>query len=310
VARETKQDRIVRNMFDQTSEHLHELKELATNPATKESDVERWCHSLLKSCLGFSVTNGYSIRSQESRGKLRPDLVIYKDEKPICVAEVKKLGFDLSKSDFRSGKVQLSEYLHSIEGVEWGFLCNGYEWKLFDFSDKTNGFQILAIDLRNDVEELDLTKRGVEDSCWELVDIHESTFSTGAWHEFSKEANAFSPESLARAILSADVVRHIARAIRGEHEFKANADVLVDKIRDLLEMGLDDSITGWDEMRQAELQKYIKSQKKAGRKRKRANAKSAEVSVDAIVPPIDKEALEIASAPEGEQIVGALKKAI
>lgn len=279
MARETKQDRIVRNIFDQVSEHLHELKSLAQNPSTKELDVERWCQSVMKNCLGYTSTNGYSIMAQEAKGRMRPDLVVSKNDKPVFVIEIKKLGFDLNKSDFRSGKVQLNEYLHQIGDVSWGILCNGYEWRLFDFSDaQLGGVEVISFDLRNNEEELDLGRRAVEDICYNLVDIHEGTFDSDAWDEYSKEATAFSPESLAKAILSVDVVKYIAKAIRGEHDYKANIEVLIDKISGLLERGLDDSITGWNESKQLELHKFIKSQKRAGRKRQRKASKSDEIA--------------------------------
>lgn len=125
MAKETKQDRLVRTMIDQTIEHVHELKSLDASPSSKELDVERWCQSVLKSCLGYSPSAGYSIRAQESKGKHRPDLIVLKNDKPVFVIEVKKLGFDLNKSDFRSGKLQLKEYLSNIGDVRWGILCNG-----------------------------------------------------------------------------------------------------------------------------------------------------------------------------------------
>lgn len=111
MAKETKQERVVRGMFDQMSEHLHELKGLIANPNAKELDIERWSQSVLKNCLGFTATNGYSILAQEVRGKMKPDLIVSKNDKPLFVVEVKNHTADLNKSDLRSGKVQLSEYL-------------------------------------------------------------------------------------------------------------------------------------------------------------------------------------------------------
>lgn len=93
MAKETKQDRIVRGIFDQVTEHLHELKSLEANPGTKELDVERWAQSFLRSCLGYTSSAGYSIRAQETKGKMRPDLVVLHNEKPIFVVEVKKAWF-------------------------------------------------------------------------------------------------------------------------------------------------------------------------------------------------------------------------
>ncbi len=270
MSRETKQERVVRAMFDQVSEHLHELKNLAANPSIKELDIERWAQSVVKNCLGFTSTNGYSILAQEVRGKMKPDLIVSRDGKPEFVVEIKKLGFDLNKSDLRSGKVQLGEYLHSLGNVKWGILCNGYEWRLYDFSNTSlGGVEIISFDLRSDTDEIDLTKRGVEDACWNFIDLHDSTYTSSSWIGYAKEATAFSPESLARAILAADTVKYIAKVIRGEHEYKANSEVLIEKIYQLLDRGLDDVVPDWNETKQLELTKYIKSQKRAGRKTNR-----------------------------------------
>ena len=267
MARETKQDRLVRGIFDQVGEALHQLKELISNPGTKEMDVERWAEGVLRSCLGYTATNGYSIKAQESKGKMRPDLVVYSGDKPVLVVEVKKLGFDLAKSDFRSGKLQLNEYLHAIGNVRWGILCNGYEWKLFDYNGGINGgVEIYSFDLRDDADQIDLSKRAIDDSCWEFVEFHESSLRGKLWEEYALEATAFSPESLSRAILSLKTIRYIAKEIRGEHDYKANIEVLLERVSSLLAKGLDDSISGWNEQREAELKKYVTSQKRAGRR--------------------------------------------
>lgn len=270
MARETKQDRIVRNMFDQVMEHLHELKAIEANVNAKEMDVERWAQSFLKNCVGYASSSGYSIRAQETKGKMRPDLIVLKNEKPIFIVEVKKLNFDLGKADFRSGKAQLSEYLNTLGGVKWGMLTNGIEWKLFDFSQpQYGGIEISAFDLKSDTDIIEVTKKAVEEQCYELLDFHESSFTSKSWDDLAKEALAFAPESLAKAILSSDVVKYIAKSIRGEHEFKANQEILTDKVYWLLEQGLNDAINGWNDTKVSEFQKYIKSQKRASRKTRR-----------------------------------------
>jgi hypothetical protein len=285
MAKESKQERIVRGMIDQVTEHAHDLNNIASNAAAKELDIEYWCQSVLKS-LGFTATNGYSIRTQETRGKLRPDLTILKGDKPVCVVEVKKLGHDLNKSDLRSGKGQLSEYLHSIGSVNWGILCNGYQWRLYDFSSiAAGGVDVTSFDMRSENDSLDLTKRGIEDICWDLADFHESAFSSGQWSELAKEATAFSPDSLARAILSADSVKYIAKAIRGEYDYRANTEVLFDKLRNLIEHGLDDLVHDWNETKQVELNKYVQTQKRTGRKKRAAQPKDAKESKEQIIPP-------------------------
>jgi hypothetical protein len=298
MAKETKEERTVRGMIDQVTEHLHDLKNIAANPDTKELHVENWCQSLLKACLGFTATSGYSIRAQETRGKLRPDVVIYKDDKPMCVVEVKKLGFDLDKSNLRSGKGQLSEYLHAIGTVNWGILSNGYEWRLYDFSSGTVQ-DVLSFDLRGENGELDLAKKSIEDTCWDLADLHETTYTNQQWSEYAKEATAFSPDSLARAILSADSVKYIAKAIRGEFDYRANTEILFDKLRNLVEHGLDDLVRDWNELKQAELNKYVSTQKRSGRKKRRSN-----ISKDAakeVVPAATQEQVTAVAASPGEK---------
>ena len=288
MARETKQDRVVRTILDQVTEHLHELKGFESNPNVKETDVERWGQSFLKSCLGYASSSGYSIRAQETKGKMRPDLIVMKNDKPVFVVEVKKLGFDLNKSDFRSGKVQLSEYLNLLGDVRWGFLTNGHEWKLYDFSQpQYGGIEVCSFDLRSDNDLIDVTKKAVEEQCYELYDFHESSLSADSWSDLSKEAMAFSPESLARAILSHDVIKYVAKSIRGEHEYRANIEALTDKIYWLLEEGLNDTVKGWNETKDAEFQKFIKAQKRVSRRTKRA--KKEMPTSDSVSQPIAQE---------------------
>lgn len=283
MAKESKQDRVVRQMMDNMTEHFHELKAIEGNLNSKESDIETWVQSLLKSCLGYSASNGYSVRSQEKKGKIRPDLIVYQGETPIFVIEVKKLGFDLNKSDFRCGKVQLQEYLFSLGKVPYGILCNGYEWRLYDFNNPMGVVEMLSCDLRNEDDKIDFNKKFVEDACYDFVNFHEATFRAKEWPEFAKEATAFSPESLTKAILSSGVVKAISKEIRGEHDFKANIDMLYHKIYDLLANGLDDSLKDFGEVKQAEFQKYIKSQMRQSRKTKKAKP-AAKEEVTEVIP--------------------------
>ncbi|MBN8542094.1 MAG: type I restriction enzyme HsdR N-terminal domain-containing protein [Deltaproteobacteria bacterium] len=300
MAKETKQDRIVRGIFDQVTEHLHEIKGLEASGTAKELDVERWAQSFLKNCLGYTASSGYVIKAQEAKGKMRPDLIVLHGDKPKFVVEIKKLGFDLSKSDFRSGKVQLKEYLNQIGDVRWGILTNGIEWRLYDFSQvQYGGIEISSCDLRSDGDVIDTSKRAVDEQCYELLDFHESSLVSSAWDGLAKEALAFSPESLAKAILSADVVRIIAKQVRGEHEYKADREILSDKIYDLLSQGLDDSIQGWNETKALELQKYIKSQKRAARKVRRIKTSKQTDSAVPVTAGVEAAASEVASVTDG-----------
>jgi hypothetical protein len=65
----------------------------------------------------------------------------------------------------------------------------------------------------------------------------------------------------------------IARTIRGEHEYKANTEILTDRVYNLLELGLNDAIAGWNDNKRAEYQKYIKSQKRISRRTRKSSQK-------------------------------------
>jgi hypothetical protein len=309
MAKETKQDRIVRNIQEQVTEHLHEIKNMDANPSTKESDVEKWCASFLKNCFGYTAVAGYSIRSQESKGRLRPDLLVLKNDKPIFLVEVKNLGFNFDKSDFRSGKIQLTEYLNAVGNVKWGILTNGVDWKLYDFSNPQNGgVEIAKFNLKTgEGDTFAFDKKSIEDLCYEMLDFHESTYASKSWEDLGKEATAFSPESLAKAILSADVVKYIGKSIRGEHEFKANLEILTDKVFNLIEKGLDDSIPGWNEQKALDYHKYIKAQKRAGRKVKK---KSEFVTTTQQVIPEVQVTVTVDTSPLVASVVESQKKSV
>lgn len=81
-----------------------------------------------------------------------------------------KCGFDLNKSDFHSGKIQLSEYLNTLGGVKYGMLTNGVEWRLFDFSQpQFGGVEIARLDIHAQGDIIDCSKKAVEDHCYELA---------------------------------------------------------------------------------------------------------------------------------------------
>ncbi|GIL17084.1 MAG: hypothetical protein BroJett040_08350 [Oligoflexia bacterium] len=147
-------------------------------------------------------------------------------------------------------------------------LTNGYEWKLYDFSSQQyGGIEMACVDLMHcDGDTFAFDKRSVEDRCYDMFDFHEQSYTQGCWSDLAKEATAFSPESLTKAILSVDVVKYIGRSICGEHDYKANSEVLTDKIFSLIELGLNETVSGWNDAKAAELQKYVKSQKRATKK--------------------------------------------
>jgi hypothetical protein len=210
----------------------------------------------------------------------------FTSENPILVVEVKKLGFDLDKSDLRSGKVQLAEYLGTMSGVKWGMLSNGTEWKLFDFSQKSKGgIQIAYFDLRGEAEQIELSRTAIDELAYSIIDFHEATYSKGVWPDLAKEATAFSPDSIARAILSNDVMKMIGKSIKGEHEFTANAEILTDRVFEILQIGLNDAMADWNEAKANELRKYIKSQKRAVRRQRRTSRKS-ETPKETVATPI------------------------
>jgi hypothetical protein len=55
--------------------------------------------------------------------------------------------------------------------------------------------------------------------------------------------------------------------IRGEHDYRANTEVLFDKLQRLLETGLK-GMVDWNDVKEAELHKYVTTQKRVGRKKR------------------------------------------
>lgn len=270
MARETREERVVRTMIPQLTEQLLELKTIAAS-SSRESVIETWCQSMLKSVLGFSASGGYQVRPQETRGNMRFDLIISRLEQPetiFLVVEVKKLGADLDKSDFRSGKTQLKEYLALLGGVRWGVLTNGYEWRLYDFD--SDCITVASTELRDESQQLDVTPKGIVETAWDLIEFTSFYFEGKTWEKLSVEAQAFSPDSLARSILSIDVVKKIARNLKGEHDYRVPVDLLTDKLADLLERGLNDAVASWSDIQRTELDRYIRTQKKQAKRTRRA----------------------------------------
>lgn len=289
MSKETKEDKLVKAMYPKAKEAVFELNKLKSNIDTKELEIERWVQDFFKNCLEYTPSAGYSIKPQETKGRSRPDLIVCKNDKPVIVIEVKNMKFDLDKSDFRSGKVQLSEYLHNIGDVRWGILTNGVEWKLYDFSVvKHNGLLVRDFDfiteiddkiLNKKTETIDLSKKVIENQCYDLLNFHENRFKDGHWDELSQEALVFSPELLAKAILSNDVVKHITRQIRGEHDYKACQDLVTERVYELLAKGLDNSIVGWNQTKADEFEKYVKNQKRIAKRTKKVKKESVATGV-------------------------------
>jgi hypothetical protein len=280
MTKETREERIVRSMVPQLTECLIELKNLSVGHS-KESDVEVWCQTVLKSVLGFSAGSGYQVRSQETRGKMRFDLVVARADSPdriILAVEVKKLGANLDKSDLRSGKTQLKEYIGALGDVRWGLLTNGYEWRLYDF--KSDSIAIASVDVRDEQHEINTTTKGAEETAWDLIDLCSYYHESKTWEKLSQEAQAFSPDSLAKAILTNDSVKRIAKYLTGEHEYRVSVDVLTDKLAELVEQGLSGLVGNWNDTNRDELAHYVRTQKKAAKKvRRKAKETPAETVV-------------------------------
>ena len=284
MSKETKEERYVRAMVPQLTECLIELKALAAGPS-KESDVEIWCQTVLKSVLGFSAGAGYQVRSQETRAKMRFDLVVVRAEAPdqiLLAVEVKKLGAHLDKSDLRSGKTQLKEYVAALPDTRWGILTNGFEWHLYDF--KSDSIEIASIDIRDEQHQIETAAKAVEDTAWDMNDLSAFYFESKTWEKLSQEAQAFSPDSLAKAILTNDSVKRIARYLSGEHEYRVSVDVLTDKLAELLEKGLTGKVNNWNDTNRDELARYVRAQKKAAKRAPRKPKEHAAEPAGVVVP--------------------------
>ncbi|MGK5089017.1 hypothetical protein WDW86_15780 [Bdellovibrionota bacterium FG-2] len=266
--RESREDKLVRQMIPQLTESLIELKAMPVG-TTKESDVEAWCRRVVKSVLGFSASAGYDVRTQETRGKMRFDLVVTRLDKPeeiLLVAEIKRLGANLSKSDLRSGKGQLQEYLKHLGNVRWGILTNGFEWCLYDY--KSDSINVISTDVRDEEEQIDSTAKGALDAALNLIEFSAHYFETKVWENLSAEAQALSPEALARSIVSIDIMKKVAKYLNEEFDYRVSLESLTEKLSLLVENGLKGLVGSWNEVKRAEFEKYVRSQQRQLKKNK------------------------------------------
>ena len=269
MARETRDEKRVNSMIPALTEHMIELKTLISNE-TKEAHVETWAMSLLKFVLGYSHANNYAIKQQETKGKSRFDLVIVKSDAPdqvVMLIEVKNYGTDLSRTNYRSGRGQLEEYLKTLNGVRWGILTNGVEWQLYDF--KNDMICLCEISLDDEEGLIDMSASGIKEVAEDLLEISSYYYASKDWEKLSLEAQALSPDSLAKGILNPNCIKLINKYLSEEYDFKASNENLLSKLSDLLVYGLNERGGEWTDSRKAEFQKFVRSQKKFFTKAKR-----------------------------------------
>ena len=262
MTRDNQQEHIALYMFQQVYEHLYDLHGIVSNP--KYGHFEQWIQSVLKNCLEFIPSYGYSILAHHSRAQKSPDLVIVKEKKTVMIVEIKPLGFDLSEfnADDRS-----TEYLQAISKIPWGIVTNGYEWRLYDY--RNGGVEVVSFDLRIE-DALDLTKSGIQENCKNLAALHVHNYEGKIWELYSQQATEVTSESLVKAMLTADVAQYLSKQIQGNKI--QNPTILIDRIYKILQGGM----KGTDvENQRAEILKHIKLQKQAGCHQKKSSLKTA-----------------------------------
>ena len=265
MARKTKQERVVQKLSKQLSKPLQDLHTTISGNHPMQSELALWVQGILQNYLDFSSSNHYHMVFNNADGPAtQPDMVIMKDNQSLIVVDVLHISNPMGRSIVEHNALELDQYLKQIGSVRWGILTNGLEWKLYDFEN--NGIEIAYFDIRRDKTNIDFSTAGIEEIAWGLSDFHESIYASGDWETFSKEMNAVSPESIVKAILSADTMKHVFELFRNQNEFKGSSEVLIEETFRLLKSGLDSPLTKSDHTRRDELNRYVREQKKASRK--------------------------------------------
>jgi hypothetical protein len=146
---------------------------------------------------------------------------------------------------------------------------------------------VASVDIRDEQHEINTTAKNIDETGWELIDFSASFYESKTWEKLSQEAQAFSPDSLAKAILTNDSVKRIAKFLTGEHEYRVSVDVLTDKLSELVEHGLAGSVNNWNETNHDELARYVRTQKRAAKKVRRKPVDKT--AAGAVVIPISSE---------------------
>lgn len=249
---ESKQEKIIREMFTDMNEHFIRLEALSEDPSDQK--LTEWAKSFIMNCLGFNQSNGYTLHS---------DQLIYQEASPLLFICVQPIGTGLGPKFF--------EKLTSK--VPYGMLTNGFEWRLFDLSLPAQPSEIICCELPRPYSGLDLENESLMTATKNFFLFHEINYRA-LWSSFARESATISRVKLAKAILSPEVIELISKDVFGNNIHTTTNDVLAHKIFNLLTTGMGKEIEV--------IRSLLADQLKAARTLELSKGKSGEESSESL----------------------------
>lgn len=189
---------LINSMSEGMIKQFHELKTIELKQTSKHSDVERWTERFLTTCLGYTTSKGYFVQKMEEHYEAGPDFMVFEGKTPLFVVELKKLGCNLNKYDYRYQELPVKTLMKTVGFVPYAFLTNGYEWRLYDLSNPNFVQEIYSCDMRNEVHEFEFDKKFVQHMCDDFFHFHAAHYAAKGWLSTSRRDFFHYPEFMTK----------------------------------------------------------------------------------------------------------------
>ena len=190
----------------------------------KEPPTEKVAMDMLCDVFGYDLEHVFGQYGNNNGRSC--DAVIKDDRKVFYVFECKRIG--TTKKEFSKHLRQVIEYCATLN-VPWGILTNGVYWQLFYVDVKT---QPVTATLVWEFDVLELSHRQAAHRKL-LLPLCREAISKRLKEQILDEKLALSPENIARAMLSDEVLKVIIAVLRRRTGARVDMDMLEAEIRKL-----------------------------------------------------------------------------
>ena len=188
--------------------HLLKAREENLN----EADTVQRVLKVFEDVLGYDVMTEIT-REQQVKDKF-VDIAIKLDDSVKFLVEVKAANVVL-----RDRHIEQAERYGAQANIRWVLLTNGIQWNVYhlSFEEGVESERVFALDFAT----------GPLAQAAELLSIlHRQSIQNAEHEDFWEERKALSPESIARALFSEDILRLLRRSIRKKQGLLIDIDDL------------------------------------------------------------------------------------
>lgn len=176
----------------------------------------KWAHAFLETCLGFHFQRDYRLGYSTIGMNWRPTLVISREGVPFCTMEV--------------GHPHLKRH----KNIPYGLLFTGTEWRLYDLQTDVVPALMAVCDVSGFLTG-QFTPESVVELEKELAPFHETAYLSKVWETLAEEARKCTTESVAKALLSKDILQTLQTQLGVSDVEGGGQKLLRYKLVDMLE---------------------------------------------------------------------------